>query len=86
MKYRFVPTKTLTATLGEEFTFQSFGKCRRVKFIKTTRKGFNLLDVDTNKCVCRKHFYARKYSHKNIPHNVKKFTVSIPNWLLLEKL
>lgn len=32
----------------------------RVKFIKVTPKGFNLLNLDTNKCIIKRHLYLSK--------------------------
>lgn len=55
---------------------------RTVRFIKTTRKGFNLLDLKTSKCVLTKtHLYDRKWVGKDIPEGQTCFTVTVPAWL-----
>lgn len=53
-----------------------------VRFIKTTRKGFNLLNLATSKCVFAKtHLYDRKWVGKDIPEGQTCFTVTVPEWL-----
>ena len=56
------------------------GRARCCKFIKVTPKGFNFLDVSTSKCVFTKHFYAPKYSGRDIPRETTRFTVWIPGY------
>lgn len=40
-----------------------------VKFIQTTEKGFNLLDIRSNKCILKKHIYKNKYDKFIIPEH-----------------
>ena len=39
-----------------------WGKCRfyTAKFIKVTPKGYNFLDLETNKCILKQHLYRNK--------------------------
>lgn len=66
-------------TLGKYYLSS---KGELVKFIKVTPKGFNLLNVRTNKCLfMSKHLYSKKYWNKPIPrdiHEVKQ--VWVPDW------
>ena len=57
-----------------------------VKFIQVTRKGFNLLNIKTNKCILRGHAYCPKWSRKDIPENVKEFTVTLPEYITLNEI
>lgn len=57
-----------------------------VKFIQVTRKGFNLLNVHTHRCILRHHLYARKWSNKEIPTDIKKFTVAMPDYILVTEI
>jgi hypothetical protein len=50
------------------------------RFVKVTRKGFNLLNLETSKCVVRNsHIYDRTWVGRDIPDDRKKFTVWIPS-------
>jgi len=52
---------------------------RVVRFVKVTRKGFNLLDLETSKCLFpRTKLYDRKWSGKDIPPEQKRFEVQMP--------
>jgi hypothetical protein len=56
-----------------------------LKFIKVTRKGFNLLDVERNVCVINRHFYSRLFANIEIPNGIKYIEqVRIPQYLLLK--
>jgi hypothetical protein len=51
---------------------------RRYRFIKVTPKGFNLLDLESNRCFFKQHLYSREWNHKEIPepiHRVKNVPV-----------
>ena len=54
---------------------------RHCKFIKVTRKGFNLLDINTSKTIMNKACYARGFAGKEIPSEKKTFTVWFPEWV-----
>lgn len=55
------------------------------KFIKVTRKGFNLVSLTTHKCISpRTHFYAKKFSHKNIPPTITTVVVGVPLWVSIQ--
>lgn len=49
-------------TLGQEYIVSIFGKSHYCLFIQTTTKGFNFLDLDTNKCILLHHLYVSKIS------------------------
>jgi hypothetical protein len=52
------------------------------KFVKVTRKGFNLVSLTSHKCISpRSHFYAKKYRNKDIPHNLTTVIVGVPPWV-----
>lgn len=36
----------------------------RCRFIQPTKNGFNLLNLETNKCILDKHVYPSKKNHK----------------------
>jgi hypothetical protein len=62
-------------------SFYQWSKTRHCKFIKVTRKGFNLLDVNTSKTIMMKACYAKGFKGKEIPPEQRKFTVWIPEWI-----
>jgi len=49
------------------------------RFIKTTRKGFNLLNLETSECISHQHFYSRKYVGIDIPPDREWMSVRIPD-------
>lgn len=51
-------------------------------FIKVTNKGFNILNLDTNRCILRKHAYARGMGGKEFPKNgaITGYFI-IPAWM-----
>ena len=69
-------------TLGEDWMVRMFGKWRLCRVVKVTRKGFNLLDIATSKCILRRHLYAKGYGGKPIPPNKKTFKFNIPEWVV----
>ena len=84
------PARYETFTLGELYVvkWSSFSKAKEYlcKFIKVTPKGFNLLNMSTNKCIMRRHLYDRKYSGKVIPHSDVKFKVKVSNYMIVNQL
>jgi hypothetical protein len=42
-----------------------------------TPKGFNLLDVKTNKCLLKSHLYCHNWSHKDIPIEENAFVMRV---------
>lgn len=55
-----------TFELGRNYSYHN----RIVKFIKVTEKGFNFLDIETSKCILKRHLYSKKYSNTFIPDNI----------------
>ena len=57
-----------TLSIGDEMEVYLWGKAYpNCVFIKVTRKGFNILNVDTDRCLIRRHVYARKMKDKEYP-------------------
>ena len=79
---RYRPTY-VTLTLGEIYYIQLTRRFfwTQVKFIKVTPKGFNFLNVETNKCMLRSHVYAKGCAGKPIPREWTSFTVGLPPWI-----
>jgi|LakMenEpi03Aug12_release.lakeMendotaPanAssembly.Ray.scaffolds.fasta_scaffold2079019_2 hypothetical protein len=63
MKKRRV-CKTVKLILGDNYQVGwSVNKMSTCKFIKVTSKGYNFLDIETNKCILKHHLYASKYEN-----------------------
>jgi hypothetical protein len=76
-------------TLGHYYNIQwtsSSAPVTLCKFIKVTRKGFNLLNVATNKCICKSHLYAPKYSGKDIPKREIAFKVNVSEYMIVKEV
>lgn len=56
-----------------------------VKFIQVTRKGFNLLNVQTNKCILKHHLYSPTWSGQEIPDDERTFVVCVPDHIILKE-
>ena len=55
-------------TTGDMLVCLCWGRCaHNCKFIKVTRKGFNILNIDTNRCILKTHVYAKDMAHKEFP-------------------
>lgn len=49
-------------SLGSEFLFSWSGSAyKRVRLIKVTPKGYNLLDLESNNCILKTHMYHSEY-------------------------
>ena len=68
----------MTFTLGEEYWVKWGRKWVLCRFIKVTRKGFNLLNLETHKCLVRHHLYGRGLAGKPIPVHYTTFTCAVP--------
>lgn len=80
INYDNIPKRLFVFTLGKIYTIDNLF-CKRFKFIQPTKKGFNLLDMDTHKCILKSHMYCKKYRGIEIPRHENMFKVPIPNWL-----
>jgi hypothetical protein len=70
--------------LGSDYMVRVQGQWHICRFIKTTRKGFNLLSLNTNKCIkIPGHFYSKKWRGKDIPEDQVWFTVTVPEWIMI---
>jgi len=55
--------------LGAYYALGRGPNARLFQFIQVTTKGFNLLELKTNKCLFRKkHLYSRNWYNKEIPN------------------
>jgi hypothetical protein len=59
-----------------------------VKFIKVTRKGFNLLDIERNRCILFSHLYSRSFgAGKDIPDDIYEVpNVWVLDWVQLKEI
>ena len=69
----------VTLKLGQVVFIRGWYGTTACKFIKVTPKGFNFLNVKTNKCIYKSHFYDRKYRGVLIPGATKTFRVWAPS-------
>jgi hypothetical protein len=80
-------TRCLDFVLGEEYLCENGDKKYICKFIQVTRKGFNLLDVNTNRCIMRRHLYDREFQpKKHIPKARRNFSVRVWEWWQISKI
>lgn len=69
----------MTFKLGDEFD----SKWGRIRFIRSTRKGFNFLIVERHKLLLfGRHLYDKNYSKKELPSRETIFTVKVPLWFV----
>lgn len=55
-------------TIGDDLAVYCYGRCKpNCRFVKVTRKGFNIVDLDTNRCLLKKHVYAKGMGQKEFP-------------------
>lgn len=79
--------------LGKEYLISSFPikskkslhKARRVKLIKATAKGYNFLDVESNKCILKRHLYPNKSNQIVLWKSIKITKIEIETGLEDEK-
>ena len=73
------PVLNIELTLGEEYMV-GYNKMCRCRLIKTTAKGFNFLNLETNKCILKQHLYARGFFTNPIPKrkNTFRFAIFVP--------
>jgi len=69
--------------LGSDYMVRMSGKWYLCRFIKVTPKGFNLLDLKTNKCIKKGHLYTKKWKGKVIPKDEVWFDVNVPEWIMI---
>lgn len=81
-KLYFSSLRPIELILGEDYLVMMWGSgLKFCRFIKPTPKGYNFLDLDTSKCILKRHIYpATKigpnmfFVHENmiIKHNISK--------------
>ena len=80
-----------TLSLGEEYivTTRYFGKItgsKACRFIKVTTKGFNLLDLETNRTILKTHLYMKGMQGKEYPKSGPiKGKFMVPEWVHIER-
>lgn len=56
---------SVTLSIGDDISVFVYGRCKpNCRFIKVTRKGFNILNLDTDRCILRHHLYAKGMGNK----------------------
>ena len=59
----------VTMSLGDDMSVflwgREFPNCR---FVKVTRKGFNILNLDTSRCLLKQHLYMEGMANKEFGH------------------
>jgi hypothetical protein len=85
-KYNYWRTMELGAEYLVYFDSHRPENPRFCRFIQVTRKGFNLLDLQTSKCILKKHLYVKNMQGREIPPQWTRFKVGIPNFLQATKL
>jgi hypothetical protein len=80
--------RKVTLTTGEDLEVHIEGsQCKpNCRFIKVTRKGFNILNLDTNRCILKKAVYAKGAANKEFP-STGDITGDfwIPAWVTIQK-
>ena len=51
-------------------------------FIKTSKKGFNLLNIETNKCYISRPIYQPHSGKRSIYPGQRLFEISMPKWII----
>lgn len=72
---------TLWLTVGQHYWLYD----NYVRLVKVTRKGFNLLDESTSRCLLTTHLYASGFGGKPIPEDRYTFLFWVPMGLRLYK-
>jgi hypothetical protein len=77
-----------TLTLGDDlavwryFDGNNRGFMPNCRFIKVTRKGFNILNLDTDRTILKTHLYMKGMAHKEYPAmGLIQGKVLLPAWL-----
>lgn len=73
-----------TFTLGEDLLVRFRNRMMPCRFIKVTRRGFNILHLSSHKCLLRKPAYLKGMANKNIEPNRRgeiKGEFLIPDYL-----
>jgi len=74
-------------SLGEELEvdtlWRSYPNC---VFIKVTRKGFNILNIDSNRVILNKHLYGCNMKNKEYPSRGEiRITCRVPSFLKIKR-
>lgn len=78
---------SMAMTIGESYMVRAWGgRWCLCRLIQVTRKGFNLLDLETSRCVVRpRHLYASKMSkYDEIPDGVTRLRFNVPEWVEIQ--
>jgi len=63
----FSQTHEVQLTLGDELEVSIGNKTLHCKFIKVTSKGFNILNLDTDRTILKHHLYGKGMGGKEYP-------------------
>lgn len=74
--FRWWPPRTVELEVGKEYStihYHGYSTSGKFKFIRTTQKGYNFLDIEKDKLVyLKRHFYPKQ-------HNGNKLTFVFPH-------
>ena len=76
IKFKHMWTKKVRLTLGDEVEVYWYLPKLNCRFVKVTKKGFNILDLDTNRMIFRQHLYGKGMAGKEYPTK-GNFTVTV---------
>lgn len=71
----YTDTISVSVILGDHY----FVRGKLCKFIRVTTKGFNFLDINSNRCIMKRHVYDKRFigKEKYIPKAANKFYVQV---------
>ncbi len=83
-KFFFKNRKSQTMSLNKEYLVKhkSFDRIVKLRLIKVTPKGFNLLNEENGKCVLDRHLYPNKKTLKTYDDPMTFFVFK--DWIFIE--
>lgn len=78
MSFPFKDCTRRKLQLGQHYMIWWRNKPVKIKLVKVTPKGYNLLDVETNKCILYPHLYPSKKPDDQVDGH---FVFYIRNWI-----
>lgn len=77
--------KRVELTTGDRLEVMKWGtQCKpNCRFVKVTRKGFNIIDLDSNRAILKQHIYGLNMKDKEYPSS-GTITINcfVPSWLI----
>lgn len=85
INFAWYDARPMKLELGDDLRVITYGwKCRdrcNCRFVKVTRKGFHIVDLDTNRMIFKNHLYAKGMAGKEFPSRGSiKGVFKIPAW------